>query len=94
MSREHYAQEKFEQLFLEQIQRSAGHARRVAGRQDGVASRSRAQSPVPGRLRRLSDQARQSLDTLRRLGPRQAWTALRWFVNDRCLAAWLRWRLG
>jgi len=121
--REHYAQEKFEELFLEQLQEvlsmpagsapanvaraahpastmatccpgrpwNAAHARGLCR----AASSAPAATPwaMPGAFRRLSDQARRSLRTLRRLGPRRAWTALRWFVNDRCLAAWLRWRL-
>ncbi len=91
--REHYSQEKFEQLFLEQLHEvlsvSSGPVP-VPGASSLVA---RTPSAAPGLFRRLSDQARRSLGTLRRLGPRQAWTALRWFVNDRCFAAWLRWRL-
>jgi hypothetical protein len=92
--REHYGQEKFEQLFLEQLHDVLGMA--AAPVPLKVASSplpAAAESAVPGFFRRLSDQAWRSLGTLRRLGPRQAWTALRWFVNDRILAAWLRWKL-
>ncbi len=110
---EHYAQEKFEQLFLEQLHevlsRPAGQAAPVAEaavpgrpwretrtscpcRVESSASGAKS-AALPRRRARLGDRARRSLGTLHQLGPRQAWTALRWFVNDRCLAAWLRWQL-
>ena len=99
--REHYAQEKFEQLFLEQLGEVLSFPATVARDSSPLSNSTRAGCPchaatpsaVPGFFRRQSDQARRSLGTLRRLGPRRAWTALRWFVNDRCLAAWLRWQL-
>jgi len=91
--REHYSQEKFEPLFLEQLRdvlsRPAGSPPVQAASSPAATSRSAMSVFFHG----LRDQARRSLGTLRRLGPRQAWTALRWFVNDRCLAAWLRWQL-
>ncbi len=91
--REHYAQEKFEGLFLEQIREVLGRpaASRPLRRRESAAATG--QPPAAGFLRRLAAEVRRSLATLRRVGPRQAWTALRWMVNDRCLAAWLRWQL-
>jgi glycosyltransferase involved in cell wall biosynthesis len=91
--REHYAQEKFEQLFLEQLHEVLGTPARPPLANVASSIPATAASALPGFFRRLSDQGRRSLRTLRRLGPRQAWTALRWFVNDRFLAAWLRWQL-
>ncbi len=110
---EHYAQEKFEQVFLEQLRdvlsMPAGQVARAACPAFPQSPRSATQArcqrraatslpaktppALPGFCGRLSDRARQSLGTMRRLGPRRSWTALRWFVNDRCLAAWLRWQL-
>ena len=87
------AQEKFEQLFLEQLHEVLSVSAAAGARPAASSLVARTPSAAPGLFRRLSDQARRSLGTLRRLGPRQAWTALRWFVNDRCFAAWLRWRL-
>ena len=49
---------------------------------------------VPGFLRRQAARALSSFDTVRRLGARQTWTALRWFISDRCFAARLRWQLS
>ncbi len=91
--REHYAQEKFEQLFLEQIQEVLSLPARPAPGKAASSIAARTQAAVPGFFRRLGDQSRRSLGTVRRLGPRQTWTALRWLVNDHCLAAWLRWQL-
>jgi hypothetical protein len=89
---EHYAQEKFEQLFLEQLQGVLDMpAERPAERAAPVAATG--PSAAAGFFRGWIDQARRSLGTIRRLGPRQAWTAIRWFVSDRCFAAWLRWQL-
>jgi hypothetical protein len=107
--REHYAQEKFEQLFLEQIrdvlstpaELPALAVPRAASPWNATRGCLSPASPAaetgpstqPGFFRRLGEQGMRSLGTLRQLGPRQGWTALRWFVNDRCLAAWLRWQL-
>jgi hypothetical protein len=91
--REHYAQEKFEQLFLEQLHAVLSLPARSLPVQRALSPPPPGLSAAPGVVRRLGDRARRSLGTLRRLGPRQAWTALRWFVSDRCLAARLRWQL-
>ena len=93
---EHYSQEKFEQLFLAQLDEVLGlpaESARASGTRERVPASGPGSAAAPGFFRRLSEQAWQSLGTLRRLGPRRAWTALRWFVNDRCFAAWLRWQL-
>jgi hypothetical protein len=90
---EHHAQERFEQLFLEQLHGVLGGP--------GVSAPLQVESALPeAKTSALIDscasaihQARQSLHTMWQLGPRQSWTALRWLVNDRCLAAWLRWQL-
>jgi hypothetical protein len=105
--REHYAQEKFEQLFLEQLQGvlnvPTGPARAFSPQptmQAGCAGRAESAGPaigqtaVPGLFRRFFAQTRRSLGTLQRLGPRRAWTALSWFASDRCFAAWLSWQLS
>ncbi len=108
--REHYAQEKFDGLFLEQIQaalspRADLAAVHVAGGfspsdatqagclcRTGSSAAAAGRPAVPGFIGRLCHLARRSRDVLR-LGPRQAWTAVRWFLSDRCLAAWLQWQL-
>jgi len=91
---EHYAQEKFDRLFLAQLHEVVDRpsARRHAKMQSSAPVTS--DSALPGFFPRLIAQTRRSLGTLRRLRPRQASTALRWFVSDRCFAAWLRWQLS
>ncbi len=91
--REHYSQEKFEPLFLEQLREVMSMPAGSLPAKAASSRRATASSALDGLVGRLSDRARRSLGTMRRLGPRQSWTALRWFVNDRCLAAWLRWQL-
>jgi hypothetical protein len=88
----HYAQEKFETLFLEQIIGVLNQTRETAGLETTLNEPALVPT-TPGFLPRVSSQLWRSFGTLRRLSPRQTWTALRWFVNDRCLAAWLRWQL-
>jgi hypothetical protein len=84
---DNYAQAKFEELFLAQI-----HS--VLGTPAGPArAAAETHSRIPGFFRRIREQAGRSMRTLRRLRPEQAWTALRWSINDRCYAAWLRWQL-
>ena len=106
---EHYSQEKFDALFLAQLDAvvesggtflSLSEGRETTGRTpfagtatcypNGTIS---AQSDAPGPWHRLTRRALRSLGTMRRLGPKQSWAALRWLVHDRCLALWLRWRL-
>jgi len=89
----HYAQAQFEQLFLEQLQELLRMPARTLPVHESSSTALTGPSSAFGHFRRLSIQTRRSLGTLRRLGPRQAWTALRWFASDRCLAAWLRWQL-
>jgi hypothetical protein len=93
---EHYSQEKFEDLFLAQIEQVAGSREHGAGSTEPTPPLPAGyplDGSLPGFWHRLGNQAVRSLDTLRRLTPRQAWSALRWFLHDRSLAFWLRWRL-
>jgi hypothetical protein len=91
---EHYAQEKFEDLFLAQLTELVATRESGPDRRRRTAANARTtKSSMPGFWRRVSSHAIRSLNTLRRLSPQQAWTAARWFVHDRCLAFWLRWRL-
>jgi glycosyltransferase involved in cell wall biosynthesis len=99
---EHYAQEKFEQVFLAQLRAVLSTSISSLPRAKPGTAGSRNASPAgslppvaaPGIVRRLSDAVREPLLALQRVGFRQAWTALRWFLSDRCLAARLRWQLG
>ena len=91
--REHYAQEKFEQLFLEQIQAVLGTTASPAPARAAPSPPLAGRSAMLGFFRRLVGPLRRSLDVWRRLGPRRTWTALCWFVNNRCFAARLRWQL-
>ena len=72
--REHYAQEKFEQLFLEQIQAVLGTTAAARRGRSGPVLRA-GRSAMLGFFRRLVGPLRRSLDVWRRLGPRRTWTA-------------------
>jgi len=98
--RERYAQERFELLFLSQIlavldmpARSWCACVAEASHPSNAAPASAPLCAEPGYVRRLGEDVRQSLRALRRLGPRQAWVALRWRISDRIQAALLRWQL-
>jgi hypothetical protein len=90
---EHYSQANFEQVFLQQLQAVLhGPAKpTAAGKAEGLP---RNATGLSGKFVSIGARARRSWGTLRRIGPAGAWTALKWFVSDRCLAARLRWQLG
>jgi len=90
---EHHAQEKFDRLFLDQLHGVLSRPAGSAGVPGASIATATCPSAMPRFVHRFCHLARRSLEICR-LGPRPAWTALRWFVSDRCFAAWLRWRLS
>jgi glycosyltransferase involved in cell wall biosynthesis len=90
---ENYAQEKFENLFRSQLEEIMTGRRQASYTSSVESDWQPRESRLPGFFQRLASQTLHSLNTLRRLNPSQAWSALRWYFHDRCLATWLRWRL-
>jgi hypothetical protein len=95
---EHYAQEKFESLFLAQLHDVLGRSDALSATVAGTAAPRSApvsgpQAETPGFAAGLRSEVRQALHAMRRMGFHQTWSTLRWFLSDRCLATWLRWQL-
>jgi len=89
---EHYPQERFDRLFVEQLYGVLSLRAGSAALGETAPIPATTLPALPGLFRRLGHLSRRA-EEMSRLGPRQAWTALRWFVSDRCFAAWLRWQL-
>jgi hypothetical protein len=90
---ENYSQEEFEALFLEQLQEVVGLPVEELRAGKNTSAVPAGQPNRVSYLGRLGAQAQHALGTALRLSPRQAWTALRWYIHDRRQAAWLRWQL-
>ena len=89
---EHYAQEKFEAVFLRQIEQLVGSARP----QRAVKVLPPCSGPPAGRRRprvaRLAGLIPQAIGHLRRNGWARCWNTLRWMGSSGWSMAWLQWR--
>ena len=86
---EHYSQEKFEVVFLRQIEQLVGDSRpQRASRIDPLHV-----WPRQPCIARRSGLIPQAIGHLRRNGWARCWNTLRWMASSGCSIAWLQWHL-